>query len=249
AGVTALIDTGTFPGIDNVLAADLLARRPDATELHLAFVCAGSGGGGFGVLQTTFRAVSKPYEELHGGHWVSVPSYSRRSVVDFGPPLGPRAVYPFEVPEIWSLARTFPQLRTVTSRFGTMPALWNRATQGLAAAPAFLRDDAEWLDLSARFMLPWVQRIDPLVGHALAVKVAVCGPGYVESSTYYAHSTTEAVGWATGAAAQLVLDGVIRTPGVLLPETHLPPEPYLAALTARGGQLTRRTVSSPAASS
>jgi NAD(P)-dependent dehydrogenase (short-subunit alcohol dehydrogenase family) len=242
AGVTALIDTGTFPGIDNVLAADILARRPDATELHLAFLCAGSGGGGFGVLQTTFHAVSRPFEELHNGRWVQVPSYSHAAAVDFGPPLGVMPVYPFEVPEIWSLAQTFPQLRTVTSRFGTKPAIWNLATQGLARAPEIARGDPEWLDLSARVMLPWVQRIDPLVGHALAVRVEVCGPGYSESATYFAESTTEAVGWATGAAVQLVLDGTVAEPGVLLPETHLPPGPYLAALTQRGGRLTRRVI-------
>jgi len=237
AGITALIDTGTFPGIDNVLAAELLKRRPDATELHLSFLCAGSGGGGFGVLQTTFHAVSRPYRELQHGQWVLVPSYSACSPVDFGPPVGVRSVYPFEVPEIWSLARTFPQLQTVTSRFGTLPALWNRATQALAAAPESLRTDSEWLDRAARFTLPWVRWLDPIVGNALAVRVEVRGPGYAESSIYHAESTTQAVGWATGAAAQLVLDGTVREAGVLLPETHLAPGPYLAALAQRGGQI------------
>jgi hypothetical protein len=88
-----------------------------------------------------------------------------------------------------------------------------------------------------------VQRVDPLVGHELAVQVVVgrCNGQLSQplaTSTYYAASTTEAVGWATGAAAQMVLEGAVSEPGVLLPETHLPPARYLAALVARGGKLT-----------
>lgn len=239
AGITALIDTGTFPGIDNVLVADALARCPEATEVNLHFSCAGSGGGGFGVLQTTFIAVSRPYEELRGGQWVTVASYRERRAVDFGPPLGRRPVYSFEVPEIWSLAHTFPRLRTVTSKFGTVPELWNWATMGLAAAPEAYRTDTEFLDRSAQFTLPAVHLIDRWVGEALGIRVEVRGPdGRGETLLFYAPSTTEAVGWATGAAAEMVLSGEIGAPGVLLPETHIPPGPYLERLTARGGKLS-----------
>lgn len=238
AGITALIDTGTFPGIDNVLVADALARRPDATEVALHFTCAGSGGGGFGVLQTTFLAVSRPYEELYNGRWVSVPSYRDRRVVDFGPPLGRRPVYAFEVPELWSLAHTFPRLRTLTSKFGTVPELWNWATVGLAAAPQAYRTDSEFLDRSAQFMIPYVHLIDRWVGEALGIRIDVRTPvGGGETLLFYAPSTTEAVGWATGAAAEMVLNGEIAEAGVLLPETHIPPQPYLQRLAARGGKL------------
>ena len=239
AGITALIDTGTLPGRDNVLVADALARRPDATGVALHFTCAGSGGGGFGVLQTTFLAVSRPYEELYNGRWVPVPSYRNRCVVDFGPPLGRRPVYTFEVPEIWSLARTFPQLRTVTSKFGTVPELWNWATMGLAAAPEPYRTDTEFLDRSAQFILPSVHWIDRWVGEALGIRVDVRAPdGSGETLLFYAPSTTEAVGWATGAAAEMVLNGEIAEAGVLLPETHVPPGPYLRRLAERGGKLS-----------
>lgn len=239
AGITALIDTGTFPGIDNVLVADALARRPDATDVHLHFTCAGSGGGGFGVLQTTFIAVGRPYEELYNGRWLTVPSYRDRQVVDFGPPLGRRPVYAFEVPEIWSLAHTFPRLRTVTSKFGTVPELWNWATLGLAAAPERYRTDTAFLDRSAQFILPAVHWIDRLVGEALGIRIDVRAPdGSGETLFFYAPSTTEAVGWATGAAAEMVLNGEIAAAGVLLPETHIPPAAYLERLVQRGGKLS-----------
>jgi saccharopine dehydrogenase-like NADP-dependent oxidoreductase len=242
AGVVALIDTGTFPGIDNVLVAEALGRHPKADHVDLRFVCAGSGGGGFGVLQTTFLAVSQPYREWRGGRWTRVPSYRERTIVDFGPPLGCRPVYTFEVPEIWSLAQTFPQLKTVTSKFGSIPELWNWATVGLTMLPGHLRTDGAWLDLSAKFMLPWVHKVDAWVGEALGIRIDVSAPdGSGEAIQFYAPSTTQAVGWATGAAASMVLTGEIAEPGVLLPETHIPTQRYLEQLVNRGARIQRKT--------
>ena len=239
AGITALIDTGTFPGIDNVLVAAALARLPDADTVHLNFVCAGSGDGGFGVLQTTFLAVSRPFEQKVDGRWVSTPSYRGRTPVDFGPPLGCRAVYDFEVPELWSLPHAFPQLTTCTSKFGTIPELWNRATQALAVMPDPWRTDPVFLDgIAARALAP-VHFLDRWVGAALGIHIDVRAPGgrslHVD---FYAPSTGAAVGWATGIAASMVLDGTISAPGVLLPETHIPPGAYCRQLESRGGILT-----------
>lgn len=242
AGVTALIDTGTFPGIDNVLVAEALARHPQADTLHLSFVCAGSGGGGFGVLQTTFLAVSRPFEQRIEGRWQETPSYRGRRVVDFGPPLGRRPIYHFEVPEIWSLAQVFPQLQTITSRFGSIPELWNWATLGLALAPVEYRQNTAFLDRSAEFMVPYVHKVDRWVGDALGIRIDIASRadnGGRETICFYAPSTVKAVGWATGIAAAMVLHGEIRAPGVLLPETHIPPQPYIERLVARGGVLRR----------
>lgn len=240
AGITALIDTGTFPGIDSVIVAEALSRRPQADTVRLYFVCAGSGGGGFGVLQTTFLAVTRPYCQLRDGRRVETPSFRDRQVVNFGPPLGPRPVYNFEVPEVWSLAHAFPQLRTCTSKFGAIPELWNWATIGLARAPERFRGDHAFLDRSADFILPAVHWLDRWVGEALGIRVEVAGPdGPPEAWQYYAPSTVDAVGWASGLAAGMVLEGAIATPGVLLPETHIPPQAYLARLLARGGRLAQ----------
>jgi len=238
AGVTALIDTGTFPGIDNVLVADALARHPEADDVRLYFFCAGSGGGGFGVLETTFLAVSQPYRQLCRGRWRTTPSYRARQMVDFGSPLGRRAVYNFAVPELWSLPYSFPRLRTCTSKFGTQPALWNWATSILARAPAHIRTNRQFLHDGVEFMLPIVHRVDRWVGHALGIRVEVRAPDCMDVIRFYAPSTCAAVGWATGIAAQMVLTGAIDAPGVLLPETHIPPAPYMAQLIARGGTIT-----------
>lgn len=240
AGISALIDTGTFPGIDNVLVADALARNPQADTVRLHFFCAGSGGGGFGVLQTTFLAIAQPYAELHDGQWVDIPSYRGRRVVDFAAPLGRHPVYNFEVPELWSLSKCFPQLRTVTSQFGSTPELWNWASAALAAAPDALRQDSDFLNRGAEFILPLVHWLDQFVGDALGIRIEVSAPdGTGEVIQFYAPSTVEAVGWATGAAAQMVLSGEIADAGVLLPETHIPPQRYIAELLGRGATITR----------
>ena len=163
-GITALIDMGTFPGIDNVLVADALARLPQADDVRLYFVCAGSGNGGFGVLETTFIAVSDSYNQRIDGAWRPTPSFRARQVVDFGAPMGRRPVYNFEVPELSTLARTFPQLQRCTSKFGTVPELWNWATAGVARLPASVRRNPGFIHDAITFTLPWVHRLDRLTG-------------------------------------------------------------------------------------
>lgn len=246
AGVTALIDTGTFPGIDNVLVADALARHPGAKDVRLYFLCAGSGDGGFGVLETTFIAVSRPYRQLRDGKWETVPSYRGRETVDFGPMMGHHTVYNFEVPELWSLAHTFPQLETCTSKFGTRPAIWNWATTALASAPEHIRTNSEFLHNGVRFMLPIVHWVDQWVGGALGIRVEVHTPTGADVTCFYAPSTSEAVGWATGTAALMVLNGEIDDAGVLLPETHIPPQLYINRLVERGGTVTHFEHQAPA---
>jgi saccharopine dehydrogenase-like NADP-dependent oxidoreductase len=240
AGVTALVGTGTFPGIDNVMVADALARYPNADDVRLFFVCAGSGGGGFGVLQTTFLVVSRPYEELREGRWRAVPAYAERQVVDMGPVLGYRPVFTFEVPELWSLPHHFPRLQNCTAKFGTAPGIWNWATWALARAPASVRTDVDFLDRSVGFILPVVHWLDRFVGEELAVRVEIHGAGVLlETIIFSADSTTEAVGWATGEAAAMVLNGEIDARGVWLPEMAIPGHPYLDRLVERGGRLIR----------
>lgn len=240
AEITAVIDTGTFPGIDNILVADALSRLPAAETVELAFVCAGSGDGGFGVLQTTFLAVSRPFRQRQNGEWVRVPSYRQRRVVDFGPEIGRRSVYAFAVPELWSLPHAFPQLQTCTSHFGTMPALWNWATRTLARLPESVRTDPQFLDDGAHFILPIVHLLDRWVGTALGISVTVTQPdGRSETAQVYAPSTGNAVGWATGIVAEMILDGTITATGVFSPETHVPPQPFLERLVERGGTVRR----------
>ncbi|MCB0070458.1 MAG: hypothetical protein KDE20_03330, partial [Caldilineaceae bacterium] len=81
--------------------------------------------------------------------------------------------------------------------------------------------------------------LDRWVGAALGIHIDVRAPdGRSLHVDFYAPSTGAAVGWATGIAASMVLDGTISAPGVLLPETHIPPGAYCRQLESRGGILT-----------
>ena len=173
AGITALIDTGTFPGIDNVLAADALARLPQADDVRLYFVCAGSGNGGFGVLETTFIAVSNLMHNSSTGRGSPRHHFGPARWSTLARPMGRRPVYNFEVPELSSLARTFPQLQRCTSKFGTIPELWNWATAGVARLPASVRRNPDFIHDAITFTLPWVHRLDRLTGGAIAIRVKV----------------------------------------------------------------------------
>jgi hypothetical protein len=101
-------------------------------------------------------------------------------------------VYDFEVPELWSLAYAFPQLKRCTSKFGSIPEIWNWATMALALSPAQYRTDRAFLDRAAEWSLPKVHRIDQRVGAALGIRIEVRSPGGPNEVTqFYAPSTAK----------------------------------------------------------
>jgi saccharopine dehydrogenase-like NADP-dependent oxidoreductase len=54
AGITAIINTGVFPGISNSMARQGVEQLDQADSIRLSYVVAGSGGAGVTVMRTTF---------------------------------------------------------------------------------------------------------------------------------------------------------------------------------------------------
>ncbi|MEO1378149.1 MAG: saccharopine dehydrogenase NADP-binding domain-containing protein, partial [Cyanobacteria bacterium J06635_10] len=53
-GITAVINTGIFPGISNSMVRQCVEQFDIPEKIHLSYVVAGSGGAGITVMRTTF---------------------------------------------------------------------------------------------------------------------------------------------------------------------------------------------------
>jgi saccharopine dehydrogenase-like NADP-dependent oxidoreductase len=83
AGVTAVINTGIFPGISNSMVRQGVEQFDEAEKIKLYYLVGGSGGAGITVMRTTFLGLQHPFEAWIDGKWQVVKPYSEREIVEF----------------------------------------------------------------------------------------------------------------------------------------------------------------------
>jgi saccharopine dehydrogenase-like NADP-dependent oxidoreductase len=227
AGITAIINTGIFPGISNSMVRQDVEALDRAEQIHLSYVVAGSGGAGKTVMKTTFLGLQHPFTVWQQGQWQTVVPYSDRETIMFPAPYGSAPVYWFDMPETYTLPQAFPSVQTVVTKFGSLPDFYNYITWAIAH----------------KFPKPWLQ--NPAVQEFLAwgsytttqftdrfsgVGVAICsqvqgeknGQPALAGSSLYFPDTAIAAGYGTGSLAQLLLAGELHNPGVWTVEEILP---------------------------
>ncbi|NEO92629.1 MAG: KR domain-containing protein, partial [Moorea sp. SIO3G5] len=116
AGVTAIVNSGIFPGISNSMVRHDVEQLDFAERIHLSYVVAGSGGAGVTVMRTTFLGLQEPFEAWIDNQWQTVKPYSLRETIQFPAPYGKAGVYWFDMPEALTLVDSFP-VKTVITKF------------------------------------------------------------------------------------------------------------------------------------
>jgi saccharopine dehydrogenase-like NADP-dependent oxidoreductase len=239
AGVTSIINTGIFPGISNSIVHQGVEQFDVPEKIHLSYLVSGSGGAGITVMRTTFLGLQQPFIAWIDGKWQTVKPYSHRETIDFPPPYGPTGVYWFDMPETFTLPSAFPEVRTVVTKFGSVPDFYNHLTW--IAAHIFpkplmqRRGMIEFLAYVSHFMTDVTNRFS---GIGVAVRSEVTGQKDGEtatlSSTLVHNNTAVAAGCGTGSIAQLLLEGKLNKPGVSPVEKALPTDLFEQAMESRG---------------
>ena len=217
AGVTAVLNTGVFPGLSNSLVRQGIETLGSADTVRISYVVGGSGGAGVTIMRTTFLGLLHPFPARLNGEWRSVKPYSDRQVVSFPEPFGKVGVYWYEMPETWTLAETYP-LRSLITKFGSVPDFYNYLTWMTAhlIPKRWLKqpDTIEFLSKAAYEMTEWSDRWSG-IGVGIRVDITPDEPGRSPySATLIHHNTATAAGCGTGSMAAYVLKGAIAQPGV-----------------------------------
>ncbi|BAY47913.1 saccharopine dehydrogenase [Scytonema sp. HK-05] len=239
AGVTAIVNTGIFPGISNSMVRQGVEQFDTAQKIHLSYLVSGSGGAGVTVMRTTFLGLQKPFESLIDGQWQMVKPYSQRETIDFPSPYGRTGVYWFDMPETFTLPHAFPSVKSVITKFGSVPDFYNHMTW--IAAHVFpkqlmqRRAMIEFLAYVSHFMTDVTNRFS---GIGVAVRSEITGRKddreAVFCSSLVHGNTAVASGCGTGSIAQLLLDGKLKKPGVSPVEEALPTDLFEQAMQSRG---------------
>ncbi len=243
AGVTAIVNTGIFPGISNSMVRRDIEQLDSAETVHLSYCVGGSGGAGLTVMRTTFLGLQRPFEAWLEGQWQRIKPYSDRETIEFPPPFGRTGVYWFDMPETFTLPSTFP-VKTVVTKFGTVPDFYNYLTWWVAHTwPSPLLQQKfviEFLSRVSHFMTDVTDRYS---GIGVAVRSQVTGekdgqPAQI-CSTLVHPNTAVAAGKGTGSVAELLLSGQLQKPGVWAIEEALSTELFEQTLQSRGIQICR----------
>ena len=218
AGVTAVINTGVFPGISNSMARQGVEQLDTPSEIRISYVVAGSGGAGVTVMRTTFLNIQQPFEAWLDGRWQEVKPYTEREIVEFPDPFGLANVYWFDMPESFTLSQTFP-VQTVTTKFGTVPNFYNHLTWLTAHwFPKSLMRQPQFIEALAQISHSMTSVTDRFFGIGVAIRVDVIGQKNGKlaqySSTFLHDSAAIATGIGTGSISEFILSERIKVPGV-----------------------------------
>ncbi len=250
AGVTAIVNTGIFPGISNSMVRQCVEQLDEPERIHLSYLVSGSGGAGITVMRTTFLGLQHPFEALIDGKWQEIKPYSDREIIQFPPPYGRAGVYWFDMPEAFTLPETFP-VKTVITKFGSVPDFYNHLTW-IAAHwfPKRLIQSRANVEFLARVSYLMTGVTNPFSGIGVAIRSEVTGRKHGQNAGYCAtllhDNTAIASGCGTGSIAQLLLEGKFKKPGVWAQEQALPTALFEQTLASRGITVHQEWLNQPA---
>nr|WP_199250528.1 saccharopine dehydrogenase NADP-binding domain-containing protein [[Phormidium] sp. ETS-05] len=240
-GVTAIVSTGVFPGIANSMARQAVESLDSPDTLRLSYAVAGSGGAGVTVMRTTFLELQHPFNAWIDGKWQSVKPYSQREIVKFPPPYGDAGVYWFHTVEAATLPVSFPHLRTVITKFGSIPDFYNYLTWMVAQLPSGWLKNPEMVEFLSQISYAMTQVTDRFTGIGIAMQLEVTGlkDGQPERiiATFCHENTATAAGAGTGSIAELLLSGELQKPGVWPVEQAVTTPLFLRTMQARGMEI------------
>ncbi len=244
-GVTAIINSGIFPGISNSMVRHDVEHLDEAERIHLSYVVAGSGGAGITVMRTTFLGLQQPFEVWLDGQWQLVKPYSKRETIKFPAPYGKAGVYWFDMPEAFTLVDSFP-VKTVITKFGSVPDFYNHLTWMAAHLfPPFVLKNPMGIEFLSHVSHRMTGATDRFSGIGVAIRSEVTGykdgePASV-CSTLVHENTSVAAGAGTGSLAELMLAGKLNKPGVWPVEQALSTELFEQTMQSRGLKINFET--------
>ncbi|CAJ2679745.1 unnamed protein product [Trifolium pratense] len=223
ANIPALTTTGIYPGVSNVMAAELVRVVESETEdkperLRFYYYTAGTGGAGPTILATSFLLLGEEVVAYNKGEKIKLKPYSGMLKIDFGRGIGKRDVYLLNLPEVRS-AHEILGVPSVSARFGTAPFFWNWGMVAMTKLlpSEYLRDRSKVQRLVELFD-PVVRAMDGMAGERVSMRVDLeCSSGRHTVGIFSHKSLSVSVGISTAAFALAVLEGSTQ-PGVWFPE-------------------------------
>jgi saccharopine dehydrogenase-like NADP-dependent oxidoreductase len=237
AGVTAILNTGIFPGISNSMVKQGVEQFDLVDKIHLSYVVAGSGGAGLTVMRTTFLGLKHQFDAWIDGRWQKISPYTEREIIEFPQPYGKTGVYWFDMPETYTFADSF-NAKTIVTKFGSIPDLYNHLTWITAHIfPSAWVESRKGIEFFSRVSYKMTSVTDRFSGIGVAMRAEITGQKQGKNARYRTmmthQNTAIAAGAGTGSIAELLLKDKLNRPGIYPVEQALPTDLFVAAMESR----------------
>jgi saccharopine dehydrogenase-like NADP-dependent oxidoreductase len=241
AGITAIINTGVFPGISNSMVRQGVEKLDQTDAIQLSYIVAGSGGAGVTVMRTTFIGLQHRFEAWLNGSWQWIKPYTERETLTFPKPYGKAAVYWYDMPEALTLKESFP-VKSVITKFGVVPDFYNHATWLMAhGLPSAVLKSSKTVEFLAQVSYLMTDISDRFTGTGVAIRCDLKGQKNGQSlpytSTFVHKSAAVATGQGTGSVAELILKGKVAEVGVYPVEKAIPTPLFEETISDRNLQI------------
>ncbi|XP_056169420.1 uncharacterized protein LOC115677350 isoform X2 [Syzygium oleosum] len=187
ANIPAITTGGIYPGVSNVMAAELVRAAKDESKgepekLRFYYYTAGTGGAGPTILATSFLLLGEEVVAYLKGEEIKLKPYSGGLNIDFGKGIGKRDVFLLNLPEVRS-AHEILRVPTVSARFGTAPFFWN---WGMSAMTNLLPPvDLECSDGRHTVAIFSHRRLSVSVGYSIAAFVLAVLEGSSQPGVWF----------------------------------------------------------------
>ncbi|XP_050221905.1 uncharacterized protein LOC126672052 isoform X2 [Mercurialis annua] len=183
ANIPAIITSGIYPGVSNIMAAELVrAARTESKgkpeRLRFYYYTAGTGGAGPTILATSFLLLGEEVIAYNKGEKIKLKPYSGMVNIDFGKGIGKRDVYLLNLPEVRSAYEVL-QIPSVSARFGTAPFFWNWGMEIMTNLfPPEVLQDRNKVQQLVQLFDPVVRAVDGIAGEKVSMRVDLeCSDG------------------------------------------------------------------------
>ncbi|KAG0557205.1 hypothetical protein KC19_11G110300 [Ceratodon purpureus] len=218
AQIPAITTAGIYPGVSNIMAAELVRLNGNPKRIRYSYYTAGSGGAGPTILATSFLLLGEEAIVYVDGKIQKLKPYSARRDVDFGKGIGTKPVYLLNLPEVKSTHEVL-KVPNVSARFGTYPQIWNIAMSLVASlVPKDILQDQQKVQGLVQWSDVAVRAVDGFAGERVAMRVDLeCEDGKKAIGIFSHKMLSVTVGFSVAAFARAVLEGATQ-PGVWFPE-------------------------------
>jgi lysine 6-dehydrogenase len=262
AGLTGLTGVGGSPGITNLLAAVGARELDEVREVHVRLGSVDPSVHGLPLpipysLDTLLDEFTRPAMAYHEGRFVEVAPLGEPEDVTYPDPIGTRPSYTTLHSEVATFPPSFPGVQEVTFKIALERELVDRftllAAVGLASTEPIR---VGGVDVRPRDVLAALGRRLPQgagTEDIECLRVVLVGTRLGTTATVVAESVIgpdQSAGMGGGArdtgippsiAAQMIVAGEVRGPGILAPEIAIDPDRFFERLAERGISFSVRT--------
>jgi saccharopine dehydrogenase-like NADP-dependent oxidoreductase len=255
AGLTGVTGMGGSPGITNMLAVMAARGLDEVREIHVRLGSVDPSVRGLPLpipysLETLLDEFTRPAMAYREGGFVEVPPLGEPEDVDYPAPIGARPSFTTLHSEVATLPGSFPGTRAVTFKIALEQELIERfqllAAVGLASAEPIAVGGAE---VRPRDVLAALGRGLPQgagTGDTECLRVVMIGAKDGSPATVVAESVIEPdaasqmgggardTGIPPSIAAQMIVAGEVRGPGMSAPEMAVDADRFFERLAERG---------------